>query len=150
MSQLEKLSGNEVYTGWIYVIKNTINNKIYIGQTSKNLYIRFKQHKRDCEKNFHNMLIHKAMNKYGTENFLIRPVDIIKCVTLTDFKKELNKLEMYYINIFKTTNKDIGYNCSTKQRNQKWISLKPRPDELAIGLNPNNTLGYRKQQYPTK
>ena len=92
MSQLEKLSGNEVYTGWIYVIKNTINNKIYIGQTSKNLYIRFKQHKRDCEKNFHNMLIHKAMNKYGTENFLIRPVDIIKCVTLTDFKKELNKI----------------------------------------------------------
>jgi len=112
MSQLEKLSGNEVYTGWIYVIKNTINNKIYIGQTSKNLYIRFKQHKRDCEKNFHNMLIHKAMNKYGTENFLIRPVDIIKCVTLTDFKKELNKLEMYYINIFKTTNKDIGYNLT--------------------------------------
>ena len=102
-----------MYTGWIYVIKNIINGKIYIGQTSKNLFIRFKEHKRDSKKiNFYNMLIYKGMNKYGTENFLIRPVDIIKCSTLTDFKRKLDQLEVYYINIFETTNKDIGYNLT--------------------------------------
>ena len=50
----------------IYIIKNKINNKIYVGQ-SKNAKIRFKQH---CKlSNMNNSEIGKAISKYGKENF---------------------------------------------------------------------------------
>ena len=90
-----------MYTGWIYIIKNTINNKIYIGQTSKSLEIRFTEHKRDSIKiNLHNMLIYKAMNKYGIHNFIIRPIDCIKTDNIEKLKKNLDEKEIFYIKIF--------------------------------------------------
>jgi len=102
-----------MYTGWIYVIRNSINDKIYIGQTSKTLKIRFNEHKRDSKKsNYYNMLIYKAMNKYGTDNFIIRPIDYIKCLSLNCLKKSLDEKEIYYISVFKSKSKDIGYNLT--------------------------------------
>ena len=102
-----------MYTGWIYVIKNCINDKIYIGQTSKTLKVRFNEHKRDSKKlNYYNMLIYKAMNKYGTNNFIIRPIDCIKGVSLNCLKKSLDEKEIHYINIFKSKSKNVGYNLT--------------------------------------
>ena len=49
----------------IYVIKNKINDKLYVGQaldTEK----RFQAH---CKKNKDNSLIDYAIQKYGKENF---------------------------------------------------------------------------------
>ncbi len=39
-----------MFNGWIYVIKNKINNKIYIGQTTKILKERFRIHIQDSKK----------------------------------------------------------------------------------------------------
>lgn len=86
----------------IYKIINHINNKIYIGQ-SIDIDRRFKEHVRTSKLNKDNMPIHKAMHKYGIENFSL--VVIEECgVSLLDEK------EKYYINCFNTTNKHIGYN----------------------------------------
>lgn len=52
----------------IYIITNDINNKVYIGQ-SINAYNRFIQHKSEARLQSDNMLIHKAMRKYGEEHF---------------------------------------------------------------------------------
>lgn len=99
--------------GYIYVIKNLINDKIYIGQTSKTLTIRFKEHKRDMLKlNLSNMLIYKAMNKYGVDNFIIRPIDILKCETVLQLKILLDEKEIYYIKIFNCRDRNIGYNLT--------------------------------------
>jgi len=53
--------------GLIYIIKNKINNKVYVGQTWRSLQERFSQHKRDgkCLK------LHRAFKKYGKNNFKI-------------------------------------------------------------------------------
>lgn len=53
--------------GCIYIIKNTENNKVYIGQTMNPINIRFKQHLKDssCLNNH----LYKAMRKYGKEKF---------------------------------------------------------------------------------
>ena len=51
----------------IYIIKNNINNKVYIGQ-SVNASERWKKHLSDV-KNRQCQMIHKAMQKYGVENF---------------------------------------------------------------------------------
>ncbi len=74
----------------IYKIINHINNKIYIGQ-SIDIDRRFKEHIRTSKLNKDNMPIHKAMYKYGIENFSI--VVIEECeISLLDEK------EKYYIN----------------------------------------------------
>ena len=49
----------------IYIIKNRINEKVYIGQSINSLE-RFKNH---CKRNSDNSLIDKAIQKYGKENF---------------------------------------------------------------------------------
>ena len=52
---------------WIYKITNTINNKIYVGQ-SKNPIKRFREHVYESTKEEVNGL-HAAMKKYGTDKF---------------------------------------------------------------------------------
>lgn len=58
----------------IYVIRNLINGKIYIGQ-SKDLRQRLIAHKslsKNINKN--SQIIHKAIHKYGEENFVFCPL----------------------------------------------------------------------------
>ena len=56
--------------GYIYKITNTINNKIYIGQTSKTIEERFKAHISKAKQHI-NRYLYDAMNHYGYENFII-------------------------------------------------------------------------------
>jgi len=51
--------------GGVYSIKNSINNKLYIGSTS-NFKRRFKEHLKKLEHNkHHNILLQRFVNKYG-------------------------------------------------------------------------------------
>lgn len=53
----------------IYVIRNLINNNIYIG-SSVNIKKRFCQHRNSLRKNkHHNKYLQRSWNKYGEENF---------------------------------------------------------------------------------
>jgi group I intron endonuclease len=81
----------------IYIIKNKINNKVYIGQ-SLNVAQRFISH---CKKNHDNSLIDMAIQKYGKENFWYEILES----QITNY----NERERYWINRFnsKTPN---GYN----------------------------------------
>lgn len=73
--------------GYIYKIKNKIDNKIYIGQTTQDLETRWKQHlkKRNCCR-----YLKYAFNKYGVENFEFKLV----CIT---FNNQLDDMEIKYI-----------------------------------------------------
>ena len=58
--------------GYIYIIKNTINNKVYIGKTNKHITKRFKEHIRDSRKlTLQHRPLYNAMRKYGPDNFYI-------------------------------------------------------------------------------
>lgn len=52
----------------IYIIKNKINDKVYIGQ-AKNAKERFQGHCKPSAAHLNNSLISKAIKKYGKENF---------------------------------------------------------------------------------
>lgn len=80
----------------IYKVTNLINNKIYIGQDSKNKQNYFGSGK----------IIKKAINKYGIENFKKEILEICSNVD------ELNQAEKYWIEKLNSTNPDIGYNIS--------------------------------------
>lgn len=89
----------------IYKYKNNINGKIYIGQTC-NFTKRKKQHLRSSVNIYDDYLIHKAIRKYGIENFSI---DILE---YCQSKEELNEREMFYIELYKSFAKESGYNLT--------------------------------------
>ena len=55
--------------GRIYIIRNTINNKVYIGQTIHSVKLRFSKHLTSARKGG-DYVIGKAIRKYGEENFV--------------------------------------------------------------------------------
>lgn len=89
----------------IYCIKNIINNKIYIGSTC-DFKRRKKRHLLQLRTNsHHSILLQRAYNKYGEDNFTFEVLEII-----TD-KKELLKKEQEYIDNLKPFAPN-GYNVS--------------------------------------
>lgn len=100
--------------GKIYIIKNKVNDKVYIGQTVMTLNERFKSHlKPSVCKTRGSYKLYNAINKYGAENFYCELI----CET-TDLET-LNDLEMYYID--KYNSYENGYN-STRGGDCKEIS----------------------------
>lgn len=88
--------------GIIYIIKNVINNKLYIGQTMYDFKTRYQN---NLYKNTDNVHLKKSIEKYGLENFVIdEEFDVAYS------KEELDKLEKMYINIYETMNREKGYN----------------------------------------
>jgi group I intron endonuclease len=55
---------------YIYVIKNDINDKVYVGKTTLKIQERFKEHLRDYKKTLkEHRPLYSAMKKYGEEHF---------------------------------------------------------------------------------
>ena len=54
--------------GNIYIIKNKVNNLMYIGSTIRPLEFRMKQHKQDMYK-YVNFKLCKAMNQFKADLF---------------------------------------------------------------------------------
>lgn len=98
--------------GYIYKITNKINNKIYIGLTSKTPEARWQQHiktSRSPSSKDYNELFKKAIRKYGPDNFIIETIDETE-----DFE-ELKEKEKYYIkkyNSFAFAEGGWGYNST--------------------------------------
>lgn len=95
----------------VYKITNKINGKIYIGKTESPLNERWSDHLSTAKtKNIGYSYIHKAINKYGKENFSI---EIMEEVFSTELCKEK---EVYWIALLKTNAckypNGIGYNLT--------------------------------------
>ena len=91
--------------GIIYIITNTINSNVYIGQTIQTLENRWRAHCRNkCSNNEMNMCIKRAILKYGKQNFSITELERCKVT-------ELDEREIYYIQLYNSYME--GYN-STK------------------------------------
>ena len=94
----------------VYKITNKINNKFYIGITSRSIKQRFNSHVRQAR-----YLLGQAVKKYGKNNFVIKQID-----TATSFEK-LKEKEQYYItklkphyNLTKGGDGIIGYKHKEK------------------------------------
>lgn len=91
----------------IYKITNKINNKIYIGQTVRDLKERIQEHKRNK-----GCIMYKAFQKYGFENFNI------EVIFETEDIEILNEKEKYYIKVFNSLTPN-GYNLCEGGSNTK-------------------------------
>lgn len=80
-------------TKGIYQIRNLINNKVYIG-SSINIETRIKVHKRTLRSGNHiNIILQKAYNKYGENQFEYEILEVKPNITPED----LFKLEQHYL-----------------------------------------------------
>lgn len=94
--------------GCIYLITNNITKMRYIGQTTRSLEKRFKEHFAMANCNY----LYSAMHKYGLESFSY------KVLARANTIEELNNRETYYIKIFNTLAPN-GYNLSSGGKNAK-------------------------------
>ncbi len=88
----------------IYKVTNKINGKAYVGQTSRPLKERWRQHCADTKRKFACYKFQKAILEHGKENFEIEQIDTAKT------KAEANEKEIHWIKYFDTANN--GYNVS--------------------------------------
>lgn len=123
----------------IYKITNDINDKIYIGQTTRSLEIRKQQHLNSVYKlNTH---LYCAMRKYGVEHFKF---EIICTANSID---ELNELEEYYIRKYNSVN--CGYNMSYGGKNNIMFSdkVKLKHDSIMRSKKVKNKISNSMKQY---
>lgn len=90
---------------YIYKITNLCNGRMYIGQTTKELDERWKEHLHDCRKSrCRNRPLYMAMNKYGADNFKIESIEEV------DNPDTLFEREIYWVDYYDTFRN--GYNAT--------------------------------------
>ena len=121
---------------YIYVIRNKINDKVYVGQ-SKDPQRRFSEHIADSRQSGSSIsAISGAMRKYGVENFYY---EIVEGPT-----EDYNNREKYWIQFFNSISPN-GYNEDTscsKKKNGPGVSdeiIKEIENEIV-----NTTLSFRE------
>lgn len=87
---------------WIYKVTNIQNNKIYIGQSSRNVKERISRHFNDAESGRLDTHFCRAIRKYGRESFIWEIIDE------AETQEGLNQKEHYWIDYYNTVNE--GYN----------------------------------------
>jgi len=91
----------------IYKITNKTNGKIYVGLTVKKSALhRFTKHVSEAKNTNENRYFLNAIRKYGRDNFIVEEIDKANSI------EELKQKEIFYINFYNSTNRNIGYNRS--------------------------------------
>lgn len=87
--------------GRIYLATCVCNSKQYIGQTIKSIKLRWGEHIRSAKKGSRHKF-HRAIRKYGVENFTVEEVMWVEAPTKEILKKKLDYLEQHFIKKFDT------------------------------------------------
>ena len=96
---------------YIYLITNTINNKVYVGKTESSIQHRFQEHICDSKKDrCKNRPLYRAMNKYGIDNFTIRLLEE------TDSPERREEYWIAYYNSY-----HYGYNATRGGDGKKYL-----------------------------
>ena len=90
----------------IYRIKNTLDDKIYIG-SSNNIARRWRHHKDLLNRGIHHSIhLQNAWKKYGETTFLFDVLEIL------DDESLILTTEQKYLDLFESYNQEKGYNIS--------------------------------------
>lgn len=87
--------------GYIYKCVCLITEKVYIGQTIQKYEERWKDHNLEAFNDnlpSYNYKFHKAIRKFGPENFKWSVIETVSCENVENLLEILNSLEIKYIN----------------------------------------------------
>lgn len=91
--------------GVIYIYTCIVNQKVYIGQTT-----RERDRKAEHKRHTHDSLFHRAIAKYGFENFKYEVLFQTKSADTSKLQYLLNIMEIYFIRRYNSTDPFKGYN----------------------------------------
>lgn len=136
---------NKFNCAGIYIIKNNINGKIYVGK-SKNCYKRLYQHIYDLtneNRNFNeNPHLLNAYKLYGDENFSCHLIEKLD-VSLENIEELLSIRELFWMNELKSLNKDFGYNLRYDSNGKCFVS-EETSEKISNRLKNEWKMGIRK------
>lgn len=97
----------------IYIIKNLITNKVYIGSTTRDFIKRWSIHRVFLRNgNHHSIRLQNSWNKHGEQNFSFEILEIV------EDKNLIIEKENYYLDYYKSYDKHYGYNiCKSAHEN---------------------------------
>lgn len=118
----------------IYKTTNKVNGKYYIGQDKNN----------NTEYLGSGLLLERAINKYGKENFIKEVIEY--CESLT----ELDEKEIFWIGKLNARDTSIGYNIAKGGTGGDTISKNPRRNEIRKNKSIKNIEMYKdKTNHPS-
>jgi group I intron endonuclease len=99
----------------VYLIRNTINGKCYVGQTTQTLQRRLNTHKTKAKSGSTSPL-YCAIRKYGWDSFEV------SVLTVVDNLEALNEAERKYVAEYRSTDREFGYNLAEGgNSNSGWV-----------------------------
>lgn len=108
--------------GSIYIIRNTINDKVYIGQTTQTIGVRFTNHKM-ASRTGEDTKFYRAMRKYGENNFYPELLEEVEVKDLNDRERYWIKYyDSYYNGYNSTLGGDQPYRINYNKVEELWNS----------------------------
>lgn len=124
----------EVY-GYVYLVRNKVNGKVYIGQTTDSVRGRWVSHQSAARRAGRKPAFINAIRKYGAEGF-----DVVELGRAFD-KDELNAMEIRAIWSHDSTNKAYGYNITLGGEGGKWTDERKVEHSLRVRGSNNGHFG---------
>lgn len=92
--------------GRIYIFRNMVNGKVYIGQTVSSLRRKFNSYTAPSSMRRRHVppILFRAISKYGADSFEIDELAVASS------KEQLNALEILWISALRSSNPKYGYN----------------------------------------
>lgn len=104
----------------IYIIKNTVTGRTYVGRTCGDVERRFNQHLQKLRTGNHNEVMQRDYDKYGEESFVVHPFATI------DDRWEVGRMEAFMQVLLRSKERKYGYNyldaigTSERAKFEKW------------------------------
>ena len=120
----------------IYQIKNIINNKVYIGSAC-DLNLRKRKHFSDLNLNkHHSIILQRAFNKYGGENFVFEILLFCPKEKLRILEQNLLDLNLGHYNSSKSASGfEIGRRVTKDENNKKVKSMYKKIIQYDLNMN---------------
>lgn len=128
--------------GYIYKITNQINNKMYIGKTTKSIEERWQEHQKKALQH-PNRYLYDAMNHYGIENFTIEQVE--ECDNAI-----LDEREIYWIKYYNTyylAKNSCGYNMTLGGEGGNTWDANPHKERTSTKISQALTNKHRSEEF---
>ena len=135
-------------TGSIYIIKNTVNDKVYIGQTTMTVHERFMVHmKPSTAKLRRNDKLYNAVTKYGRDKFYVETLESSVPIELLN-QKEIECIAAYnsFYDGYNSTKGGDGRIINKVENEDELLSLAKSgmsADELALKFSVNKATVFR-------
>lgn len=129
--------------GFIYKVTNKQNGKIYIGQTSRTIEERWREHTtnatHDNNLEYKNKF-HRAIRKYGSGGFIVEEQEKIIARNEDDLHRKLNDAETKWILHYDS--KDNGYNSSLGGDYNPMYGVRGKDNPCSVKINQYDLDGH--------